>query len=156
MEANRAKQLLGLLERLPEAVATQLLDKVNDLVVTAEKRAQAEAKLEASKATIKAAINPIVAEVGMDFDVHVRAGEVTVKVVGGGATATGQTRSISSPQSTPVRDSGMSAKELVKAYLPAAWEGKDFEPWWAGLHRGTHQVLALKAIKVKAERGKIA
>jgi len=134
-------KLVELLKGLPDEAVATLTKQAQATVDKAKAQAEAKQKLEQATADIKRALNKIASEVP-NFDVKVRNGEISVHLVGVSVGG----RSVSSPKSTPIRDSGMSMRELVQTYTPNKMsEFNDGDS-------NTKYRLALAALKVKQQQ----
>ena len=133
------KELLALLKGLSPDVADKLVAQAQEAAQKAKDRAEAQAKLDGVKTTIADLMAEIIKEVKTDFDVKVRGGKVEVHLVGIGTGG----RTVGAPKSTPIKDSGMSMRQLVETFTPD--KVADFNE---GDGNKKYQ-LAMAALKVK-------
>jgi len=134
------KDIVELLRGLPQEVVDKIYANVQAEAQKAKDRIERQQRLDAQKARITEAITPIATDLGIDFDVKVRGGKVDVALVGVGGGK------ISAPTKTPIRDSGMSSRELVERYLPERLDEFD-----ANTDRNFRYGLAMQALAKKHE-----
>lgn len=156
MDKIKRQELLAMLEGLSDGAVDTILGDLKSKADKIRVQDEAKKKLDEAKSTIETALAEVIAQV-KDFDVHVRGGVLEIKVVGAAGV-----RAVGAAKATPVRDSGMTTRDLIWHYLPEEWEAynklvqdeavaRKVDPKAGGSERGKITKLAMTAIKTKAE-----